>query len=1169
MKNLGLVTLVLIVCYVCKHVSAFDGDPRITINKTDGNILLDCNVTSSEDGLLTSIDSVVGNYLSFWSNGGSLILNQLPKKHESIIQNDFTLEFNIKLEGLPSDENFYQIKQNWIKILSVYNNESKNILSFGANRFDRFAVFAVGENFQSTWNNKTNYALTRIFRGKWYHVALVYNDKNEELTLYLDGEIAGKATVDLRDQKVSKFIFGYDPTIDHQQFFSGGLASLTLLSEIKHDIQSSKNAKKNNRAVILEESKELYSHYLLNENDSWKSNHPRMLITPASLEVLKHKLNTSEGEKLKKKLLKHCNNLIDPNSKYFLEKFKTGHSIYNVMAPAELCLATLLSGEERYAEHAAKIVNEFAQTRGYHDVAHHLVQSAGMGKSTMSIALTYDWGYQYLTDEQKRNIRLFLLQMAKGTYEFYCGGETNSGRKDALRGWVANWTAMSVTNLGMSTLAVLGETKGAELRWLEYAKFRSLQYGKMAIDNSGAFHEMPHYFGFGAAPLLVFMQSLSTAGGQDLLKDSNFSKYPEFLAYLLNPKTKSVVPLKYWSTGASGYSGLQSGMTGYVYALLRHKFPGKAIEWDWQVLYGDEPWGNHEWSMFSLIWFEPSKPKVASPGLPLTKWFRGEGVVAFRNSWDNDAINGIIMAYPAKIMAHDQADRGQFVLNGFQGRWIIDSGGRNGPQYDTRDAHNLITIDNQSEIYKPLANFNRHLDGFITSVANLESFGIIAEANLTNSYQYIYNWEHLPVSLTGEPGTKDDFVEAKRHVVFIRDRQSPSYCLVYDQIQKDDKEHEYTLNLHTAPENQVLVQNNAVKMHKYANHVSEINYITVPESDENSRKYYYKNDPSGGFAEYDILIPASGKYCLYGFGASGEKNPGAMDSFFVSVNNKKYIWSTSSSAEYSWVKINDKPMQLTKGNLKIKLTLREPEARAGRLALCPADTLPLFNKPNNSSIIFIDAAMPVAMANGFVQGSEVVSDNDQGASMLLHQIYPSNRFKKDIFEGKPLDHYRLTSTQKAVRGKFLNLFYPHNASMPVPNINIISDNQVLVEWPNCQDLICFDLDGSGAGFENFKSDSELLVVRKQKDMIVSIIFVNGTYIRDVLELRGGSGSLIWNEDSISVTGKDVFNLRFKFPGNSNRSIKKIIVNEDEVPAVNTEQGWSASSPFVTRSVLSW
>lgn len=1117
------------------------------------------------------------SYLAFNGRNETLEISPATETDKSF-ENSFTLEFDFFSSKLPFDANFHNPGSMNIQIFSAIDSTGKEVLGFYGNRYNRFSVNRVNRQgktsgIQSTWNHRNNYELTGMLRDKWYHVALVYNQTASTLDLYLDGEKMGSTATSGTLQTIKQLRFGGNLKGNPKAMFNGGIDNLKLTAAILYNEKSEKTAESANwQRLHLAANKEL-SEFIQPEDPKWAEHHPRMLLTPAGIEIMKYNLQKGRGPELLKRLILRCDNAMDPSSPDHLTAMITGHDINFVMRPAELCLATILTGDKKYAEYAAKIVTKYTDTVGYYDVAYQLVESAGLAKPIMAVTLAYDWGYDYFTPEQRQSIRLFLLNVSKATYDFYNNRILSKARSDALNGWAANWTALSIATLGNASLAITGETLAPVTLWLNYAKFRAAQYGLFAIGADGCFFEMPGYLAFGAGPIIVFMEALYTAGGDNLIMETNFSKFPNFLPYITYPYSRKMMPLKYSRT----MIGLHSGDT-YIMALLRKKVKTTQMEWDWQKIYENTTWAQ-DWSLFSLIWFEPQKEKISSPNLPLAKWFKSEGVVAFHSDWTKNAVAGIFMAYPAKMKTHDQCDRGQFTLYGYQGRWIIDNGGRQEPQYAWRDAHNLITVDGNIPMQKARLEQNYHHDAFITGFCTDDSIMTATEADLTQSYRYTYTWGRKKRGTFNKYG--DPFKNAKRKLLFMREKNAPPYLLVYDTIQQDNNIHTYTLSLHTDSKNEVTINGSQAKFHQYPVKPEQVSYLSHPENQDGSKRYYYSGNPDAGYAEYNINVPVAGKYDLYGFGRQGNRIPGGMDSFFIKFGGRRISWGNSAPPEYKWSKINEEPFDLEKGKELLTVLLREPEARVAKFALYPDDAgIPLFNKPDNPELIMIDAGKPDKLVKDFIIGTEKVNIKTVEADMTLLQLSKQTDFTNEVFKGVVLPHQRLQSSIKAVKGEFLDLFYPHSPNMEQPTLTKESSSISRIQWKNCRDFI-YTKNGDIINSDGLESDADLVLVRKKGTEIVSFVMINGSYIKlkgeDIILLAGGKGIAGWAGKNLAVSGINVSNFTFKFPPSKesdshiskSRSLKLVTANGNSIKTVTVKSKTSAARPFAGQHILKW
>ncbi|GEM_PF-1160978 len=1159
---------------------------QYTASKTlieGGKILQIPNETSFVKDLTRNDD-----YLYFNGLNDNLHI-ELSNHNINTLKGSFSIKFDFYSRRLPRDDDYRNPEIKNIEVFAAIDAQNKTVLAFYLNQDNRFTVEWVNHNgkrfeIQTSWNHGNNYEVASLQRNKWYRTALIYNKNINKLEIYLDGEKIGSTKTEGILKDIKQFRFGGNLDKSQKNMFLGGLDNVKLFKGITNNKQTDKIAQKKAWQRLYNSANVELSRFLKPEKPEWANHHPRMLLTPARIKILKEDLKKGKGPKLVERLLEKCDAMMNPNAFGYVNEIPVrSWDATKILGPIELSLATILTGDKKYAQYAIKLVCDYTTKRGLHDVDRGLYGSGeGMVRQGMVVTWTYDWAYQYFTPEQRQQVRLFLLNIAQGTYNFYKGDVDFQSHTDGLSGWVANWTAMSVSTLGNTSLAILGETNAPAKLWLDYAIARALQYGFYAIGTEGCFHEMINYFAYGAAPILPFMESYYTAGGDDILSKTNFSKLTNFIPYVIYPNSRKTMSLKYASSGITVLHNVNS----YPLALLRKKFGNQQAEWCWQRLHENQPW-YEKWSLFSIIWFKPDQPKLSSPNLPLAKWFKSEGFVAFRSDWTRDGIAGIFMAYPAKMMSHDQSDRGQFTLYGYQGRWIIDNGGRGNPKQGWRDAHNLITVDNKIPFQKARLMHNFHHDSFITNYCSDDSIATTAEADLTDSYRYTYTWGYKKRGNNSK--YEDMFKDAQRKIVFMREKHAPSYLLVYDTIQQDDKEHSYTLNLHTDSQNEVSIQKDKVEFKQYPIiKGAEVSYLCWPGQVDKSGQYYYKGRPYNGEvkygqAQYIIDVPVAGQYNLYGFGRPGEKNPGGMDSFFIKFGKQKSLWGVS---KYSWSKINKKPYELKAGQNILTVLAREPESKAIKFVLYPVSAgIPVFNSDHDDNLILIDASKPNKLSGTFFVKTEKLPasayDEAKEAYMTLYQLAPKRGFKSGVFPGLSLPHLRLQVTDKAVQGKFLNFFYPRNAKMEQPILKRIDDSANLIVWKSCQDLICYK--ESDLIIKNgLESDADLIVIRKQSDKLISFVMLNGTYLKYrnqmLINLLGGKGIASWTKDTLAISGQDLSDFVFNFPlGKKNvfnilakkPILKKVTANGKNITVKHTDKGWQSTTLLPGNKVLTW
>jgi len=122
-----------------------------------------------------------------------------------------------------------------------------------------------------------------------------------------------------------------------------------------------------------------------------------------------------------------------------------------------------------------------------------------------------------------------------------------------------------------------------------------------------------------------------------LLNQTNIARVPAYLAYVVLPWSEEVMPLKYSQPPGNP-------RFWHMLSMFRNRTGSKSAEWVWQTIYQKDKYPNGNiFSLFAIPWFEPEQEPLENPGLPLAKWFRGEGLVGFRSGWGKDDLAGVFL----------------------------------------------------------------------------------------------------------------------------------------------------------------------------------------------------------------------------------------------------------------------------------------------------------------------------------------------------------------------------------------------------------------------------------------------------------------------------------------------------------------------------------------------
>ncbi len=961
----------------------------------------------------------------------------------------------------------------------------------------------------------------------WFHVAITV-EPGKRLCLYIDGVQCGSKPLAAAIAPAAAIRIGGGASTA----FSGAIDNLRLTPGILYNPKTSGQAKKAGQIRLREESRKTWERLLKPESSAWAKAHPRLLFTRASLPALKERLKAGRGPELVGRLIADCEAWTDPESAQYYDpkKYTLEQDRYWMMKPALMCLATALSGDPKYARRAGVIAKAYADHLGYNNTANFLARCAYSAGTVMMMALSYDWGYEYFTPAQRGAIRESLMELAAGVH-------TQLALPETEKLWVLNWRAMSISSLGFATLAIAGEVNAPISKWLSRAEREAAQYGNFAVGRDGGFHEGHAYFVYGTQHILVLMEALRVAAGLDLFRRTNISRVPDFLCYLMLPWGEEMMPMRYARPGGGNPTNR------HVLMLYRDRIRSQSAQWLWQKIYKQDKYPEF-CQTFGMLWYRPESRLLADPGLPLARHFRDVHMVAFRTGWGRDDVAGIFYAHIARLLAHDQLDRGQFMLYGHGGRWVIDSGGRGQAHCAPRDAHNLVVVDGETTMQNTGQNY--HVDSWITDFCHDDQIATAAGADLAPSYCYSYNWAMEPVNLKRKKFQVERFDHAVRHLLFVRGPEAPPYLLVLDDLDKDGKEHDYTWYLHTDGKNEVTLDKNRAILHQpvlatdFLYHPMQPGWLPGPAGKHTQ-----------GYAEYDVQVPADGRYTLWGFGRAGDQTPGGMDSFFITFADCKHLaWSAGGDYDYKWLPISSKPLALKRGPQVLRVQMREPEARVARFALVPEKgTVLKISGHDLARNVMIDATKPTRIKPPFAIGRETVKLFPE-AWMDLALLTPATNLTAEPFQPETLDlHTRLQASVRAKRAQFLAFLYPRGPGMPQAVPQPVAGAAVTpawrVVWKACEDVILID-SGHGIQYRDLASDAAMLVLRFRRNRLVSWIMMNGTRLQSgqtcIITLKGSRGTAMFRAGRLAVSGPGVYGFAANIPGRTrafahNRPIK--------------------------------
>lgn len=372
------------------------------------------------------------------------------------------------------------------------------------------------------------------------------------------------------------------------------------------------------------------------------------------------------------------------------------------------------------------------------------------------LGYAYDFSHPYMTDSQRSDTRRVIAEITNG--RVWLGARL----PHHWRNW--NWVMVALSQ-PLLALAIEGED-GYDPRVFRLGVKIARDYLTHGISASGSSTESVGYTQFGLVwgnPFLI----AAARRGEDLLAHPHFRAMPEWYLQTMEPyapELKSIedysnqeqtdrgLPATWSSTGDGGDEGPsrstmmmwkrhfpQDPTVDLIFRTVLSSIRGNAFDGRYHII---EPM---IWSSDAGIGEEmrsPTLSKVAeTTQAPLTWFDPDRGSLIARSDWSSDAT---AVHFEARVdshtASHEHADRGSFTLSANGRRWA-----RDGFRSIESRHHNLVLIDGQGQGFFPGPGH------FIGVEEN--DWAVIAAADLKNAY----DWFWPKQILTEDPHSFDRF----------------------------------------------------------------------------------------------------------------------------------------------------------------------------------------------------------------------------------------------------------------------------------------------------------------------------------------------------------------------------------------------------------------------------
>jgi hypothetical protein len=425
--------------------------------------------------------------------------------------------------------------------------------------------------------------------------------------------------------------------------------------------------------------------------------HPRLFIHADDIAALKALIKSDDLAKrwhdklvadaqrmLAEKPVEHV--LIGPR---LLDKSRTAlHRITTLSA------LYLIDGDKRFAERAKQEIFTVIAFQDWNPS--HFLDTAEMSNA---VGIGYDWLFDYLTPDERRQIRAGLVQL--GLQVGLDGFE-----KEPKAWWTKathNWSQVCNGGLTVGALAVADEEKEVASKLISLCR-AAIKPSMNAFAPDGGFPEGPGYWGYATSYNVYYLAALESA----LKTDFGLNQMPGFDVTGFY-RMHAVGPIGRSFNYAD--AGDRAGSAAQMFYLARiFKQPAFTAHELGQV--GDNA------SIFHLIWYSQYqisnlKSKITNQNstndIDLDALYRGVNVAYFRSAWnDRNALYVGVKGGDNRVN-HSHLDLGCFVLDTLGQRWAVDLGpddynlpgffgNKRWTYYRLRtESHNTITLDGENQ----------------------------------------------------------------------------------------------------------------------------------------------------------------------------------------------------------------------------------------------------------------------------------------------------------------------------------------------------------------------------------------------------------------------------------------------------------------------------------------
>lgn len=417
-----------------------------------------------------------------------------------------------------------------------------------------------------------------------------------------------------------------------------------------------------------------------------REGHPRVMITPKSVEVLRALVRSDRmAKELRRRVLRRAERMLRERP---VERKLAGPRLLAVSRRcldrvSTLALLFLIDNNRKWADRAIKEMRAAAAFRDWNPS--HFLDVAEM---TCALGIGYDWLYAALSEEDRAVVKKAIVE--KGLVP---AAECYKAR----RWWPRskhNWNQVCNGGTVIGALAVADE----ERRIAAYCLGRALKSVPLAMASfapDGGWAEGPMYWGYATRYNVYLLAALDTALG----KDFGLSKLPGF-AETGFFRIAADGPTRKFFNYADCHEW--AGIPHHMWWLARKfKEPAYAAFAREEMARGS--------NVFDLLWYFPEGVIPPPKPLPLDRLFRGVNVALLRSAWDEKQAVFVGFKGGDNKANHSNLDLGTFVLDALGVRWAVELGSDdyNLPGYFGRERWSYYRLRTEGQNTITLAGENQ------------------------------------------------------------------------------------------------------------------------------------------------------------------------------------------------------------------------------------------------------------------------------------------------------------------------------------------------------------------------------------------------------------------------------------------------------------------------------